>query len=142
VKPGDHVRATRGENVVVGVLVADHETAATLDIDTRAGRCYLDARAWHVEVIAPPLPPEPPVGSVVHLDQQDWPVAATRLPDGRWAVTGLGAALAWEDVVRYGPPTLLILATQVVEDVRSLAEGPLICDHWANFLAVKYGVQP
>lgn len=58
-KVGDRVRATLGENVVVGVVTAVGSAPSTIQVEPDgAGHClWLTVPAgWHIEEVPPPLP--------------------------------------------------------------------------------------
>jgi hypothetical protein len=90
-KPGDRVRLV-GEFIVDAY--GDYESAATPE----GGRvdwlnaAHAERLSLTVEVIAPPLPPEPPVGSVVVLRSPDGAPWATRhWKEGDWSTYGTWA---------------------------------------------------
>lgn len=136
-KIGDRVRCTLGESVLVGT-VFDTLDGKPWHIDAEGLRLRVSVTGWTVEVITPPLPPEPPVGSVVRSgggflyerSESGWNPSSSYLRRYTWA-----------ELQECGPVTLLIPATQVVADVRALEAGKGFPEFWADELAAKYGIR-
>jgi hypothetical protein len=91
-KPGDRVRLV-GEFIVNG-----NGYHSTEDPAMCLGLTYAARLGFTVEVIAPALPPEPPIGSVVVLRLPDGNVAGTR----HWEVGGWGGYGTWANVCAAG----------------------------------------
>lgn len=89
-----------------------------------------------VEVVSPPLPPEPPVGTVVRdASGQVW---INPVP-GHWrAVTGAAAVLTWGDLWGLnGPIDVLVRESEIPRYVPAMSGGRTLWMHTCgNFTAV------
>lgn len=144
-KVRDRVRCTLGDSVLVGTVRRMHGVLVEIEVVVEGTTSVFSlGPEWHIEILAPALPPEPPEGSVVRCADQDGTTAFVR--DGKWWLrTGSESAWTREGLLAaYGPITLLIPATQVIEDVREAgAAGDYDdCHVIADRLAEKYGVRP
>lgn len=140
-KVGDRVRCTLGESVLVGVVGSMSGDSIALNVPGQ-GRldAWISPHTWTVEVAAPALPPEPPSGTIMRTASGG---VLQRIGDYWRAPTG--AEWTWAEIHAQRaihPLTLLIPATQVIEDVKALAMERVRDGSMADALAEKYGVTP
>lgn len=114
-RPGDRVRCTLGESVIVGTVSNDSAYPGMgahgfyLDPDGCDGSIWIKP-PWSVEKIEPELPPEPPVGTVLR-GKNDGLVWYCR-EEGGWEQPGTSGYWGWDEVCQANPDGLVRLVEQ------------------------------
>jgi hypothetical protein len=96
-KVGDRVKATLGENVLVGIVRSVREDEVLVEADGDKQGIWLYHNVWRIEKASPPLPTK--YGAVIgHKTEANWKPYV--LVDGKWYCAG-DQSPAPEKTVRY-----------------------------------------
>lgn len=124
-KPGDRVEFT--ETVVGTWGLNDHQEGCVQTDDGR--RVYIDPDA--LTPVAPPLPPEPAVGSVVRAHGKLW----LRLIGNNWHSVGEAMSVTWSHLA--AAPDLSPVV--VVDDVADWMLSAGCMPHTVNCFRAEFG---